>query len=196
MPTLLFVNACVRGQDSRTLALAEHLLMRIKEENSKDMAFKIEEIRLSTENLLPLNNERLIRREELMAAGMSEDTMFDYANAVAAADMIVIAAPYWNMSFPSMLSIFFELASVEGITYEYGENGVPIGLSQANDMYYVTTSGGFIGDYNFGFEYANTICRLYGVQSTHLVSAQGLDMEGANVQEILENACNGDIENY
>jgi FMN-dependent NADH-azoreductase len=55
MPTLLFVNACVRGADSRTLALAEQLLLRIKEENKKDMAFKIEEIRLSTENLLPLN---------------------------------------------------------------------------------------------------------------------------------------------
>ena len=38
MPTLLFINACVRGRDSRTLALAEHLLERIREANSKDMA--------------------------------------------------------------------------------------------------------------------------------------------------------------
>jgi FMN-dependent NADH-azoreductase len=196
MPTLLFINACVRGQDSRTLALAEQLLMRIKEENSKDMAFKIEEIRLSTENLLPLNYERLTRRDELMAAGMSDDTMFDYANAIAAADMIVIAAPYWNMSFPASLKIFFELASVEGITFTYGEDGTPIGLSQANDMYYVTTSGGYIGDCNFGFEYVNALCRLYGVQNTHFVSAQGLDMEGADVSAIMENACNGEIQNY
>jgi FMN-dependent NADH-azoreductase len=196
MPTLLFVNACVRGGDSRTLALAQQLLMRIREENSRDMAFKIEEIRLSTENLLPLNYERLMRREELMAAGMAEDTMFDYANAMAAADMIVIAAPYWNMSFPSSLKIFFELASVEGITFEYGEDGTPIGLSQAQDMYYVTTSGGYIGECNFGFEYANAICRLYGVQNTHFVSAQGLDMDGADVQAIMEKACNGEIENF
>jgi FMN-dependent NADH-azoreductase len=170
--------------------------MRIREENSRDMAFKIEEIRLSTENLLPLNYERLMRREELMAAGMAEDTMFDYANAMAAADMIVIAAPYWNMSFPSSLKIFFELASVEGITFEYGEDGTPIGLSQAQDMYYVTTSGGYIGECNFGFEYANAICRLYGVQNTHFVSAQGLDMDGADVQAIMEKACNGEIENF
>jgi FMN-dependent NADH-azoreductase len=153
------------------------------------MAFKIEEIRLSTENLLPLNYERLARREELMAAGMSEDTMFDYANAIASADMIVIAAPYWNMSFPSVLKIFLELASVEGITYTFDENGNPIGMSSASDMYYVTTSGGLIGDCNFGFEYVNAICRLYGIQNTHFVSAQGLDLEGANVQELLEKAC-------
>ena len=67
MPTLLFINACVRGKDSRTLQLSELLLERIKEENKKDMAFHIEEIRLSTENLQPLNYERLQRREELLA---------------------------------------------------------------------------------------------------------------------------------
>lgn len=106
MPTLLFVNACVRGKDSRTLVLAEQLLERIREANSKDLAFQIEEIRFSTESLLPLNYERLERREELLVHGQFHDTMFDYANAVAQADMLVIAAPYWNMSFPSMLKIF------------------------------------------------------------------------------------------
>ena len=141
MPTLLFVNACVRGKDSRTLVLAEQLLERIREANSKDLAFQIEEIRLSTESLLPLNYERLERREELLVHGQFHDTMFDYANAVAQADMLVIAAPYWNMSFPSMLKIFFEAASVEGITFAYADDGIPIGLCQAQDMYYVTTSG-------------------------------------------------------
>lgn len=196
MPTLLFINACVRGKDSRTLALAEQLLERIREENSHDMAFYIEEIRLSTENILPLNYERLGRRDELLAAGRSDDTMFDYANAVAGADMLVIAAPYWNMSFPASLKIFFEMTSVEGITFTYAEDGTPIGLTNARDMYYVTTSGGYIGDCNFGFEYANALCRLYGVEHTHFVSAQGLDLDGADVQAIMEEACSGGIVNF
>lgn len=196
MPTLLFINACVRGQDSRTLALAEHLLERIREANSMDMAFHIEEIRLSTENLLPLNYERLQRRNELLAAGQYGDTMFDYANAVAQADMLVIAAPYWDMSFPSLLKVFFEAASVDGITYTYAEDGTPIGLCSSEDMYYVTTSGGYIGDCNFGFEYINAMCRFYGVRNTHFVSAQGLDLDGADVQAIIEDACNGEILNF
>lgn len=114
------------------------------------MAFKIEEIRLSTENLIPLNYERLQRRDELLANGIYEDSMFDYANAMAQADMIVIAAPYWDMSFPASLKIFLEAASVVGITFAYAEDGTPVGLCQAQDMYYVTTSGGYIGDCNFG----------------------------------------------
>ena len=163
MPTLLLINACVRGKDSRTLQLCERLLESIKEENKKDLAFHIEEIRLSTENLLPLNYERLQRRDELLANGLFSDTMFDYANAVAQADMLVIAAPYWDMSFPSTLKIFFEAASVVGITFAYAEDGTPVGLCQAQDMYYVTKSGGYIGDCNFGFEYVNALCKQYGI---------------------------------
>lgn len=196
MPTLLFINACVRGKDSRTLALAEQLLERIREANSQDMAFHIEEIRLSTENMLPLNYERLQRRDELLAAGQRDDTMFDYANAVAGADMLVIAAPYWDMSFPASLKIFLELTSVDGITFTYAQDGTPIGLTNAHDMYYVTTSGGYIGDCNFGFEYVNAICRLYGVENTHFVSAEGLDLDGADVQAIMEAACSGEIVNF
>ena len=67
MSTLLFVNACIRGRDSRTLALAERLLERIREANANDLSFKVEEIRLSTENILPLNHERLLRRDELLS---------------------------------------------------------------------------------------------------------------------------------
>ncbi|MCD8039230.1 MAG: NAD(P)H-dependent oxidoreductase [Lachnospiraceae bacterium] len=196
MPTLLFINACVRGRDSRTLALAERLLERISEENSRDLAFRIEEIRLAAENILPLNYERLKRRDELLAAGQLDDTIFDCANAVAAADMLVIAAPYWDMSFPAYLKIFFELASVVGITFTYAQDGTPIGLTNARDMYYVTTSGGSIGDCNFGFEYANALCRLYGVENTHLVCAEGLDLDGADVQAIIEQACSGEIASF
>lgn len=188
MPTLLLINACVRGKDSRTLLLCEKLLERIKEENKNDLAFNIEEIRLSTENLIPLNYERLQRRDELLSKGIIDDSMFDYANAIALADMVVIAAPYWNMSFPSMLQIFFEAASVVGITFDYAIDGTPIGLCKAQDMYYVTTSGGYIGDCNFGYEYVNAICRLYGIENSHFVSAQGLDQEGADVEQIMEQA--------
>ena len=84
--------------------------------------------------------------------------------------------------------IFFEAASVVGITFSYAEDGTPVGLCQAQDMYYVTTSGGFIGDCNFGFEYVNALCKLYGIERSHFVSAQGLDLEGADVVAIMEQA--------
>ena len=193
MPTLLWVNACIRGKDSRTWQLSQKLLDEIKEDNKDDLAFSIEEVRLSTENILPLNKERLERRDELLAEGNLTDTMFDYANAFAAADMIVISAPYWDMSFPSILKVFLEAASVVGVTFKYAEDGSPIGLCHAEDLYYVTTSGGIIGDCNFGLEYVNAISRLFGIERVHFVSAQGLDMEGADVEELLNQATIEDL---
>lgn len=188
MPTLLWVNACIRGKDSRTYELANRLLDQIKEDNKKDLAFSIEEVRLTTENILPLNYERLQRREELLSKQNMTDTMFDYANAMASADMIVISAPFWNMSYPSVLGIFLEAASVQGITFDYAEDGTPIGLCRAKDLYFVTTSGGMIGECNFGFTYINAVSKLFGIEHVHFVSAQGLDLEGAKVKDLLEQA--------
>ena len=74
------------------------------------------------------------------------------------------------------------------LTQAMAEDGTPIGLCQAQDMYYVTTSGGYIGDCNFGFEYVNALCKLYGIENSHFVSAQGLDLEGADVAAIMEQA--------
>lgn len=53
----LFINACVR-EESRTLRLAKRLLCRLGE---------YEEISLEKSGLLPLNAERLRRRDELSA---------------------------------------------------------------------------------------------------------------------------------
>ena len=43
------------------------------------------------------------------------------ARDIAAADRILIAAPFWDMSFPAVLKAFFEQVSLFGITFE--DNG-------------------------------------------------------------------------
>ena len=45
----------------------------------------------------------------------------DLARRIAAADRIVIAAPFWDMSFPSALKVFFENMSLFGITFDSNE---------------------------------------------------------------------------
>ena len=59
----------------------------------------------------------------------------------------------------------------------------------ADNMYYVTTSGGFIGENNFGFDYVKTLAvALFGIGSVRLFSAEGLDIDGADVGRILQRA--------
>ena len=176
---VLFVNGCVR-ENSRTLELAQAVL-----ESVSDV---IEEIRLYPNGPEGLNAEKLCLRDELLTKNMYDHTMFRFAKQFAAADTIVMAAPYWDLAFPTKMRAYLEEITVSGITFQYGADGIPQGLCRAKSLIYVTTAGGPVIQ-NFGFEYVKSLAHLfYGISEVFLVKAEGLDIRGANPTEILEQA--------
>ena len=176
--SILFIHACVR-EDSRTLVLAKHVM--------KDMDGEITELNLSREHIEPLDTKLLEKREALIKAGKLDDPMFRYANQFAAADEIVIAAPFWDLSFPAILKIYLEQITVSGITFKY-HGGHPTGMCAAKKLTYVTTSGGPIFD-DFGYTYVKTLAKsFYGIQKTRAVRAMNLDVDMISAQELLEKA--------
>ena len=50
-------------------------------------------------------------------------------------DIIVIGAPFWDLSFPAILKIFIENIYVTGLVTKFGENGKPVGLCKAKKLY-------------------------------------------------------------
>ena len=114
---------------------------------------------------------------------------FEQAKKFANADTIVIAAPFWDLSFPSVLKIYFENITVSGITFEYSREGRPISKCNAKKLYYVTTSGGPIGKNNFGFDYVKALAEnFFGISEVCFFSAEGLDIFGADVNAIMDEA--------
>lgn len=179
MPKNLFINACVR-ENSRTLLLAKHLLSKL--------AGEVLECALGSEGPLPLNAESLAKRDRCVAAGDYSDPMFRFAHDFAAADRIVIAAPYWDLSFPALLKAYLENITVGGLTFYYDETGVPRSLCRAKELIYVTTSGGPIFA-NLGFDYVKTVAgAFFGIADCRLVKAENLDIYGADVEAILRSA--------
>ncbi len=179
MKRILFVNACVRS-GSRTNALARRLLERLDGE--------VTEVRPDREGLRPLDENSLKRRDELTAAGDISAPELKAARDFAGADIVVIAAPYWDLTFPALLKIYLENVTVCGVTFYYTEEGIPKGLCRAKKLYYVTTSGGPI-IHNFGFEYVDALAReFYGIGETRFISAEGLDIWGADADGILDEA--------
>ena len=177
MSTLL-INACVREQ-SRTLVLAKSVM--------KDMQDEIIEVNLNLEDLEPLDGEQLAKRDRLIREGKWDDPMFRYATQFASADEIVIAAPFWDLSFPAKLKIYFEQITVSGITFKY-INGRPSGLCKAKSLTYVTTSGGPIID-DFGYTYVKTLAqKFYGIGKTSAVRAMNLDVEMISAEDLLKRA--------
>ena len=176
MLKILFINSCVR-ENSRTLSLAREVLDKLDG--------RIEEVALYGADLAPLDAEGIRTRSEAFSAKDFSDTKFDLARQFSCADIIVVAAPYWDLSFPAVLKIYFEAVTVNGLTFAYSEQGIPTGLCRARHMIYVTTAGGHISK-NFGFEYARELATsFYGINNVTCICAEGLDISGANADDIL-----------
>ncbi len=173
----LFVNACVRPE-SRTLKLANHILEKLGNEYT--------EVNLEKENIQPLNLETLQQRDTLLEAKNYDAPMLKYAKQFAEAETVVIAAPYWDLSFPAMLKNYIEAVSVNGITFTYSEEGFPISLNNIKKVIYVTTAGGPTTNMDFGCEYVTGVCRnLYRIEDIKCYKAEMLDVVGFNADQIL-----------
>ena len=99
----------------------------------------------------------------------------------------MIAAPYWDLSFPAALKQYFEHINVRGITFTYTPEGIPKGLCRAKQVYYVITAGGDYAPEEFGFGYVKALAQgYYGIEDVRLFQAVGLDIEGADAEEILQ----------
>lgn len=182
---LLFIDACVRPE-SRTRQLAEYLLKEIESADSCD----IERLTLDANTLPVLTEEALSARSARCAALDFSDPYFDLAKQFAAADIIVIAAPFWDLSFPAVLKQYFENISISNLTFRYTEDGFPVGLCRAKELYYVTTAGGPIFDASFGFGYVKALCSMmFGVKRCRLIALENLDIIGNDAEEMLKHAC-------
>lgn len=176
MKNVLFVDSCVR-EESRTRQLAERLLDKLGGNRQT--------LRLSEEKILPLDEASLLRRSELLSRGEYSADMLKYARQLAEADIVVIAAPFWDLSFPSQLKVYLEAVMALGVTFTYGSDGVPQGLCRGEKLYYVSTSGGrFMPE--FGYEQVRKMFGSFlGIKDAECIYAENLDVIGADVQEIL-----------
>ena len=180
MDRILLVNACVRPS-SRTLELAQAVLEKLDG--------SIEEVNLSRMPMTALDLAGMERRGQAAQTQDFSHPDFDLAKAFASADKIVIAAPYWDMMFPAVLKTYLENITVAGITFRYSAQGRPESLCKAKELHYVTTSGGFIGQNDFGFFYVKALAQtFFGITQIHRYAAEGLDIFGADVQTIMAKA--------
>lgn len=99
------------------------------------------------------------------------------AKKVAEADRIVIAAPFWDMSFPAALKVFFENISLFGVTFDSNEKEC-YGLCKAEKVMYITSRGMNIstGDpLEQATPYIKALSHLWGLGELTVIAAQNMD---------------------
>lgn len=170
MKKLVFINACIRQDASRTWRIAAPLLQELSKR------YSIEQIDLTEQSLAPVTKELYLSRGN---QGLSAQDLA-WGRAVAAADRIVIAAPFWDMSFPSVLKVFFEHVSAPDLTFRNQADGSTIGNCKAEKLLYLTTRGMTIptgAPLDQGTPYIKALCWLWGIGQVETLAVCGTDVK-------------------
>ena len=111
---LLSVDCCIsqRGKDSRTWALADAFLEAFR---ASHPTAEVETVEPAALGLRSFDPEMLNDRDALAGIGAWDAPVFEEARRFRAADGIVVAAPFWDLSFPSVLRTYIEYICANGL---------------------------------------------------------------------------------
>ena len=185
MKKALLIDCCIRKDRSRTAKLAETFAAALPAE------YKLTRLDVTAEDLRPFDLTSLDERDALLAAGQADHPRFRYAHQLAEADIAIVAAPFWDLSFPAVFKAYIEHVSVEGITFRSTAEGLQ-GLCRGTDLVLLTTRGGIYGDgdpLEQGTPYLRGIQQFFGFDNFRCVAADGLDIVGFDGEGALRDAC-------
>ena len=185
---LLFVDCCIsqRGEASRTRTLASAYLAAFR---GKYPEAEVETV--TPEQMLalkPFTVDMLNERDAQAKAGRFDGPLFGLARQFARADFVVVAAPYWDLSYPAALRTYIEYISANGLAYHYEADGCH-GDCAASQLVYLTSGGDFEHEDSVGVVHWRQLCGLFGIERFDYVFAGGLDIDPAQTPALLEGAC-------
>lgn len=166
MDRLVFIDATMR-EASRTRKIALPIISELRKK------YSVETVRLDGAQYPAVDGRILHDRD----CGIVPEEYAAMAGRIAAADRIVIAAPFWDMSFPAALKVFFENMSLFHITFDSDDTHC-YGICRCSKVLYITTRGMNIrtGDpLEQATPYIKSLSYLWGLGELYTVSAENLD---------------------
>ncbi len=180
MKTILFINGCVRGKNSRTLNIAKTYINKLKSH---------EDFVLIEKNLIDENLSFMTDKSFNPENGEQLDQSTALSKEFAMADEIILAAPYWEFMFPAVVSCYIEQVSRVGVTFKYTETGSQ-GLCKARSFTYIYTAGDYLkAEDKVSEKYLNKLTKLYGIPSFSAILADGLDIQTNDAEKLVLEAC-------
>ncbi|WP_405383160.1 NAD(P)H-dependent oxidoreductase [Phascolarctobacterium sp.] len=175
MRNLLYIDACIRDEESRTKRIAEPIVAELANR------YNVTKLALNDLDLDVVQKELLNKRMH----GEIPQKVMAWAEQMRDADRIVIAAPFWDMSIPAALKVFFELCSIFDVTFKSNDKTC-YGNCKAEKMMYITTRGMDIAtgdELEQATPYLKALSWLWGIGPLQVVAAQNMDYVSAEVIE-------------
>ena len=77
---------------------------------------------------------------------------------------------------------------MRNLTFRYTPEGEPVGLAQGKQAVYITTAGSPVGENDWGAGYMRAVLTTLGIPEFRSIRAEGIDIQGWDVQGILRQA--------
>lgn len=181
MKKLLYIDACIRDEQSRTKRIATPVIEALKQK------YEVQTLCINELDLSIVRKELVTKR----TSGEIDTQVMQWAESVRDADRIVIAAPFWDMSFPAALKNFFELCSIMDVTFKTDDKTC-YGNCKAEKLLYITTRGMNIstGDaLEQATPYLKALSWLWGIGPLQVISVQNTDyLPASEVDNRIEEA--------
>lgn len=190
MSSILYIkaNAKPAGQ-SRTFRISDHFIEAYRQIHPQD---KIITLDLYQEGIGLLSADDINTVFGPKTEESRNHPVLKYAYQFKDADKYVIAEPMWNLGIPAVLKAYIDYVCVSGITFKYTEEG-PVGLCSGKKAINIVTRGGEYStepgsSYEMGDRYLRTIFGFFGIGDFTTISANGLDIVGSDVEQIVAGA--------
>ena len=188
---ILLVTTSLNGQQGQSIALANHLSMRVAERDElsltqRDLAvdplphLELDEFaswRVEPEQRTAQQRELTQRSDQLI-------------EELQAHDVLVLAVPMYNFGVPSQLKAWFDRIMRAGVTFRYTENG-PEGLVKGKRAVLLFARGGQYAGTEMDNQtpHIKLMLSMIGIEDISVVFAEGLNLGEARRDAALKEAC-------
>lgn len=196
MKKLLYITANSKPEHlSTSRTVGREFVNRFLEKNPD---YGVEELNLYSEHIPEVNHRIFTRRGEPVSGEQYNnlsredkkevDKINQLCDQFLRADVYVIAAPMWSISFPSILKRYVDCVVIKDRTIKISQEEV-VGLlgDKTRNMVYIQSSGGVYPKLlnwkiNHGVDYFHDLFKFLGVDKFEKILVQGTDDEDVGIE--------------
>lgn len=178
---ILQLNSSIMGEQSFSRKLGNAIVDKILEKYPNSIVEQLDLVETGIPHLSPETLKAMFTpteyqtdhtKQNLILSNQLVDQLFD-------ADILVIGAPLVNRTIHSSLKAWIDHITRRGITFGYGEDGLPKGFVKDKKVYVAMSSGGVYTDeqghaHDFVAPYLRSFLGFLGMTDMSVFRAEGL----------------------
>lgn len=190
MTKVLYIKANAKPEGaSRTFKISDSFIKAYQESHPND---EITTLDLYKGNIGFLNEEDVMNHDVEPGHG-KDHPVFKYAYQFLDSDKIIVAAPFWNLSFPAILKAYLDYVTVSGITFKYTSEGPKGQCTDGKKAIHIVTRGGAyseepLSSFELGDRYLRTLFGFLGITDYTTFAVENMDRSSTDVEQVVEDA--------